>query len=315
MYVDEPVERRRGFLRWILVVIVLLLVVYVVLGQSLWFWLNIIEFGELFIRPIYFDILGGLILSAIILFRVDFMSRRSIIWWALRLLLRLIRERGFIEAVPLHYLDFKSFRMSIGRFVAWQITKVFIGLAFFRNIILGMTVYGIIQGWDIGLDKLWGVFSLPFVTPPPSELYAQDNVIPMVPALTLIIPPILGAIGVRLILIVGLTQLLRILTPSAGELSGGSQPIRWRIAVVEALVALGLFWAMFNLFFPSFIDYNTKVIIGALGALGVVFTIFAIWDHGKERRPSIISTRRITLRILAHNPLSWLDYGCADQHS
>lgn len=282
---------------WILIIVVVLLVLFAIMEQLVWFWLNVLEFGELFIRPIYFEFLSGLILAVIAFFRFDFKNRRSLFWWAIRLILRLMRKER-LRTIPSRYIDFKTFKMSPGRFAAWQVTKVIIGILFFRNMIFGMTIYGMIQGWEIGIEKIWKIFSLPFITPPMDLAYARANVIPLIPSLTLIITPILRAIEIRLIVLVFLTQLVRIITPSVEELKGESLQTRWRISVIEALIALGLFWMMSKFFFSSFIDYNTKVVIGLLTILSGVFAFFSYLDGIRKKWLFTITPRSIILRAL-----------------
>ncbi|MEM3074169.1 MAG: hypothetical protein QXK20_05465, partial [Nitrososphaerales archaeon] len=133
--------RRAG--RWITLLAALLIILIVfasIGGQILWFWLNIAEFNELYLKPIYYELYAGIILAAIALFRIDFKNRRSIVWWLIPLILRIIRERGYLEAVPRRYYDFKNFKMPIVKFLMWQITKVLLGIIFFRNLFFGMAL-------------------------------------------------------------------------------------------------------------------------------------------------------------------------------
>ena len=283
----------------IVVGVVVLLIIFMVAGQALWFFFNIIEFGELYIRPILFGILSGLVLSAIAFFRVDIRNRRSLFWWGIRLGLRLIREGGAVQSVPPDYLSFKAFRMSYVKFAAWQVTKVLVGMFFFTNVVFGAALYGLTQGWNPGLSSLWGLLRLPFITPPLDVAYAQANVVPMVPSLTLLVTPILGALATRLILLVGITQMARVLTPSVAEVGGEALGIGWRIAIIEALVALIIFWVMLNSFFPSFIDYNTKVMIGAFAAVGGLFVFFAFMDEVRRKGVFVIARRSFLLRATA----------------
>ena len=64
----------------LLIAVIAVVVAWSVGGQVIWFWLNAQEFGDLFIRPIYFQLFGGLILATIALARIDIRSRRSIVW-------------------------------------------------------------------------------------------------------------------------------------------------------------------------------------------------------------------------------------------
>ena len=292
---SEP-SRRAG--RWITIIALLLVLIIIfasIGGQLLWFWLNIEEFGELFLKPIYFEIYAGIILAAIALFRIDFKNRRSIVWWLIPLILRIIRERGYLEAVPRRYFDFKSFKMPVGKFLMWQITKVLLGIIFFRNLFFGMAISAPEDLLSVRLADLSRLLTLPFVTPPLNDLsYASETVIPLMPLLTLFVTPILGALGVRLILLVGLTQILKVATPSSEEIATGTIRLGWRIAVIEGLVALALFWALVNAFFPSNIDYNTRYYIGGLAACTVLFTSLMLIDR---RGRTVYTTRTLALRI------------------
>lgn len=289
-------SRRAG--RWITLIallLVLLIIFASIGGQLLWFWLNIAEFGELFLKPIYFEVYAGILLAGIALFRLDFKNRRSIIWWLIPLILRIIRERGYLEAVPRRYFDFKGFRLSPIKFLMWQITKVLLGIVFFRNLFFGMAISAPAELLGINLSDLTRLLTLPFVTPLLNDLsYASKIVIPLMPLLTLFVTPILSALGVRLILLVGLTQIIKVATPSSEEIATGSIRLGWRLATIEGLVALALFWALVNAFFPSNIDYNTRYYIGGLAAGTILFLILMLLDR-KGR--TIYSTRTLAVRL------------------
>ena len=300
---DEPAEfetRPRGRrIRIVVLILFALLIASIVGSQLIQFGLNIIEFENLFIRPFYFELYGGLILATLALFRLDFKNRRSLLWWVIPFITRLFRERGFVESVPPEYLDFKSFKMPIGKFLAWQVTKVLIGAILFGNLLFGIAVFSMSQGWDPELGKIWGLFALPFATPPFDPAYAQTNVVPLMPALTLLVTPILGAIGTRLFLLVGLTQFVRMLTPSSTEVVGEPARLGWRIAVLEALLGLGLLWTMFNSFFPSDISYNTKIGILGLGVVGSSLLFFGFLDSRRWKQLRRPLRKQALIRILA----------------
>jgi hypothetical protein len=296
----KPVRRRfRRHLRWAIVAIIALVAIWIVIGQTIiWFWLNITEFGDIFIRRIYFEILGGLILATIALFRIDFVNRRSLTWWVAGLFLRLTRQGGMIEEIEPEYFNFKAFKLSPIKFALWQVTKVLLGTAFFTNVIFGMSIQAMMRGWNSGIDQFPRIFGLPFITPPFDLGYAGVNVIPLIPSLTLIIPPLIGALGIRLLLLVGVTELLGVFVPSLLGIRREGVQATISISTIEALIALGLFWTLFNLFFSTFIDYNTKVMIIGLGVGGIIFTFFSIIDRRKGRFISA-ARRRTYLRILA----------------
>jgi hypothetical protein len=294
----SPAWRWGRTVRWLLLLLVVIVIVGAVVAQSLWFWLNLAEFGELFLRPIYFELLGGFILSILILFRVDFKNRRSVTWWSINFAVNFVRARGMVEALPPEYVDFARYRLSPVNFLLWQVTKVLIGAAIFRNVIFGLTVYAMLSGWDAGLMGLWNLFLLPFITPPLDMNYAREMVIPLIPTLTLLVTPLLSALGFRLILLVGLTELVKILTPRVEDLRARTPPKAWRwVATIEALIALALLWVAVNGFFPSYIDYNTKYAIGGLILIGGIFAFFAYRDRGV--RSYYLTARRFAMRIMA----------------
>ncbi|MFQ5998646.1 MAG: UPF0182 family protein, partial [Candidatus Bathyarchaeia archaeon] len=303
---DEPVEpparampeKYQRRILWIFLGIIILVIALSVSGQAVWFWLNIAEFGELFLRPFYFAVYGGLILATIALVRVDVVNRRSIAWWAIRLLIRLAKAKR-IEDVPANYIDFKAFRMKPLNFVLWQATKVVLLFWLFRNILFGIAVFSAAQGWDSGLASVLGIFRLPFFTPPFDGSYAGENVLPMIPSLTLLLTPLLAAISARLILLVGLTQIIRVLTPSVAELGGEPRQLIWRVGVIESLIGLALIWTTINAFFPSYIDYNSKVAIGGLAAAGIFFVTTGFMDASRRGIVTQIARRRLASRVIA----------------
>jgi uncharacterized membrane protein (UPF0182 family) len=276
---NRPSIRFPRRLQFILVIVVALFLIWIIAGQSINVWLNLIEFGDLFIYPIYFSIIGGLILGIIALVRIDVRNRRSITWWAIRLAIKLIRGGGEVTVVPPNYFDFKRFKLSPVKFFLWQITKVLIGIAIFNNILFGLTISAMFNGWDPSLGAVGGIFGLSFASFANLDAsFAQTFVLPAMPALTLFIAPLITAFSARLLILVGATNIIRVVTPTIEEISGEPRAMGWRIATVEALAALALFWIMFTTFFPSYIDYNTKILIGGFAALGSLFLVFALVD-------------------------------------
>jgi uncharacterized membrane protein (UPF0182 family) len=284
---------------WILFIVIVLFTVWLIGGQIIWFWLNVEEFGDLFTRPFYFEILGGFILATIALFRIDFINRRSITWWFIRLVLRVFRSRGEVLSIPPEYLDFTYFRLTPVKFAIWQITKVLVGMAIFSNIIFGMTVQAMLSGWESNILRIPELFALPFTTPPLDMMYAQQNVIPLAPALTLLISPILLVVGVRLILLVGVTQVVKMGTSVFLQATEPGQLVNLPLATIEALIALALTWTGVNLFFPAYIDYNTKYVIGGVFSAALLLAVFAYLDRSRRRRRVPITRRTITLRIIS----------------
>lgn len=271
---------------WFLI-IALVAISLLFIGRSLvFFWLDLSEFGALFIRPIYFGLLGGLVLAIIALFRVDFKNRRSISWWFIHLLISVLRSGGNAERTLMDRFDFADYKLSIFKFSLWQVTKIFIGTFLFANVLFGFAIDAALLGWDFSLDLLPTLFSLPFSVPPMDLSYVQANVIPLIPALTLLIPPLLGVLFIRLVLLVGVTQLIRVVMPfNIAYLWGLPRPsLNTLMPTLQGLGALFIFWFMFTLFFPSYIDYNTMYPILGLGFAGIVLVIFALLDRRQIKR-------------------------------
>ncbi|MFQ6010953.1 MAG: UPF0182 family protein [Nitrososphaerales archaeon] len=285
-------------MKLIVVAVVALFLVFAIGGQLVFFYLNLVEFGDVYIRPIYFEVIGGLVLSTIALFRIDLLHRRSLTWWIMRLVIRLIREKGLIDQIPLDYLDFKTFKMGVTGFIAWQFTKLFVGVLFFGNLLFGMALLGMSNGWEANLGSLWSIFKLPFLQIGLDPSLTQTTVIPMIPAIMLIVTPLLGAFAIRLILLFGITELVRVVTPTPEEITGERMNIGWRFPIIETIIAVALYWAMFNTFFISFIDFNTKWAIIGLGIGGTFFLIFALLDR-KKLAFARLAQKRFTLQFAA----------------
>lgn len=298
--VEESSKMRSAY--WLLLILPVTVVFVFLFGREIVvFWLNVSEFGDLFLRPIYFGLLGGLVLAAFAFFRVDFKNRRSITWWSINLAIKSLRSKR-IESISPIWLDFESFKMPPSKFVAWQATKVLIGTFFFTNVMFGMAVDAVLLGWNAGIWNLPQIFSLPFITPADGN-YAEANVIPLIPSLTLLIPPLLRSLWIRLLLLVAVTQIIRVIMPFvAAYIWSLEMPSLRRFAPpIQALAAVFLSWFMFKSFFTSFIDYNTKYPILGLGASSLALAIFAFQDRKKWRevRPWVRRDFYIRLGVLA----------------
>ena len=68
-------RRRRSPVFLILIIIVGLIIAFIAISQTIQFILNLWEFGDLFVRPFYYSLIGGLTLSVIALFRFDCKSK------------------------------------------------------------------------------------------------------------------------------------------------------------------------------------------------------------------------------------------------
>lgn len=291
-----PQEIPRKFI-WFIIFVGSLFLIWIAGGQLIWFWLNLEEFGELFVRPFLFEILGGLILASLALVRVDFKNRRSITWWTIRLGLRILRTREQLMTVPPDYLEFSYFKLPKTKFFLWQITKIIIGMTIFSNIIFGMSIQAMFNGWESNILSIPQLFSLPFVTPSLSMDYAQQHVIPLAPALTLLLSPLLTVLGLRLIVLVGLTQIIKVGTSVFIQSTEPGQPLNIPLATIESLISIALLWSGVNLFFPSYIDYNTKFLIIGVFSAGILFAVFAYLDRSKRKRIIPRTNRSIIFRV------------------
>ncbi|SRR6266487_4214749 len=67
----------------------------IVSNQSVNLFMNIVEFGGIFTKPLYYSLVSGLILSSIVLVRVDFLHRSSMCWYAFRLIINYLRDNNY----------------------------------------------------------------------------------------------------------------------------------------------------------------------------------------------------------------------------
>ncbi|MEM2026793.1 MAG: UPF0182 family protein [Candidatus Bathyarchaeia archaeon] len=295
MNMDSEGRIRARTLYWIILIVSVILVFSILLSREIVsFWLNLMEFGDLFLKPIYFGLLGGFILALIAFFRIDFKNRRSITWWFINLIAKIIRSGGGLERVSPIWFDFDGFRMPLLKFLLWQLTKALIGAFFLSNTLFGMAVDAIIMGWNPNLEMLTKIFSLPFITPPMDMSYAEKNLLPVIPALVLLIPPLLHALLIRLILLVAVTHIVRILMPFIAAYLWDLEipsPERF-MPTIQALIAVFVLWLAINRFFAAFIDYNTKYEILGLIAASFALILFAALD----KRAISLSTGRVFKR-------------------
>ncbi len=184
------------------IVAIIAVVIFVLVGnQMVVLSMNFTEFGEQFTKPLFYTLVSTIILSAIALVRVNIVGRSSIFWYAINTAIGLLGKGGQ-QPVASDIPSFKDYKITPLHFVIWQITKILLFGAFFANIMFGFAVMSFIDGNTLGIENLPTLFSLPFVTPETDPSYAVENVVPMIPALLVLIPPLLAAIGLRLVLYV-----------------------------------------------------------------------------------------------------------------
>ncbi|MEM4353494.1 MAG: UPF0182 family protein [Candidatus Caldarchaeum sp.] len=276
-------------------VILIVVFLFVALAGSSFLnvYLNVLEFGDLFILPFYFSIVGGTVLSFVALFRLDFRSRKSVTIWALRTMLVMLRG-GFSPRI----LDFERFRLSVQTFTAWQVTKLLLGIFIFSNSVFGMSFLALLNGWESGLNEVPKILLLPFTNFRPGDTSGAAAVIQASPALILLLPPVFSALGVRLLLLVGLTNIVKVFTKALVSF-GETGTITVKVSTLEFLASLGLAWTGFNLFFSTYIDYNSKVLIVACFAAAAILALYGYLDLTGRRFLNSIYLRTGLLVILA----------------
>ncbi len=272
-----PRRRRSRPASLILMIVVSLIIVFIVISQTIQLILNFWEFGDLFVRPFYYSLIGGLILSVIAFFRIDFIHRRSLTFWFLGLIMRFYRRAGYVEVSD---IDFSAHKLSTGRFLAWQLTKTVVGAMILANSLFGMAVSAVFAGADLGIQNIPKLFMLPFTSISAANISPALEVISASPALIAIIPPILSALGIRLAILVGLTLLVKAASISVVDYVKTGL-FRVPVEVIEALIALASAWIGFTLFFSSYIDYNTKIYILGAFALTALCLLFIFLDKKK----------------------------------
>ncbi|NIP61347.1 MAG: hypothetical protein GWN01_04875 [Nitrosopumilaceae archaeon] len=274
------------------------LATFAIIGnQAIVLSMNVTEFEDKFTKPLYYSILSGLILSSIALIRVNIAARSSIFWFLVSTAIGFL-NRSPKEAVANNVPSFKDYKLSVPQFAIWQISKVLLFGAFFVNIMFGFAASEFLDGNDLGVENLPTIFSLPFVTPPTDPSYATENVVPMIPALVILISPLLAAIGLRLVLYVGLHSILGVATSYIQDSADGKPRYLNYVSTIEAIIGIGVLWAGFNLFFTDQIDYNTRYAIGGTLAIGFALIAFSFLDRFRARVLTHMLKRDVYIRIL-----------------
>ena len=277
-----------------IVALIAILTIALVGNQAVLFFMNYEEFDDLFTTPLYFSLISAIILSSISLVRVNIVKRSSILWYTLQTAI------GFVNRNPsasVSIQSFSSYKISVPHFVIWQISKVLLFGAFFANIFFGFAAMYVIDGGDLGVENIPVIFSLPFVTPPTDHTYATENVIPMIPALLVLIPPILGAIGLRLLLYIGVHHIYKVITNYVTDAASGKPKFLQYTSTFEAIVGIAVVWSAFNMFFMENIDYNTKYAIGGMFFIGFALIAFSIFDKIRSKVLTHMLKRDVYVRI------------------
>ncbi len=256
--------------------------------------MNVVEFEEQFTKPLYYSLVSALILSSISLIRINPVRRSSMFWYVINTAISsMSRAPGEARAIQ----RFSDFRLTPVQFSLWQITKVLLFGAFFTNVMFGFAAISFLDGNTLGVDHLPGLFSLPFVTPPTDPSYAENTVIPMIPALVILLSPILSAIGLRLLLYIGMHGILSMVTSYVADSSEGKARYLNYASTLELILGATILWTAFNLFFTDNIDYNTRYVVAGALLIGVAMLSFSVIDRIRARVLTHMLRRDVLIRI------------------
>ena len=273
------------------------IVIFAVVGnQAVVLSMNFTEFGDQFSKPLYYTLISTIVLSAIALVRVNIVGRSSIFWYSISTIIGFLGRSGQ-QLNSSDIQGFRDYKLTPPQFVIWQITKIFLFGAFFANIMFGFAFVSFIDGNNLGIEHLPKLFSLPFVTPGMDSEYANQNVIPMIPALIILVPPILAAIGLRLVLYVGIHRIIHVITSFIQDSNDGKPRYLNYVSTIEGIVGIGIIWAGFNLFFTEQIDYNTRYLIGGVLVIGFALIAFSVVDRIRARVLTHMFKRDVYIRI------------------
>ena len=280
------------------IVVAIGLIMFAIVGNNgIIISMNFSEFGEQFTKPLFYGVISAVILSSIALIRVNIVKRSSIFWYSLKTAITFL-NRGSNDPVSQNVTNYKDFKLSVPSFVIWQITKVLLFGAFFANIMFGFATMYVVDGNYIGIDTLPTLFQLPFVTPPTDTSYAFDTVVPMIPALIILVPPVLAAIGLRLVLYIGLHTIIGVATSYIQDSSEGKPRFLRYVSTLEGIMGIGILWVAFNMFFTDQIDYNTRYAIGGTLAVGFALIAFSFFDKIRAKVLTQPIKRDVYIRIL-----------------
>ena len=285
------------FIRLGIVAIIGVIIFATVGNQAVSLSMNFTEFGEQFTKPLFYTLVSTIILSVIALVRVNITGRSSIFWYAISTAIKFLGQGGQ-QPLASNFSSFKNYKLTLPQFVIWQITKVLLFGAFFANIMFGFAAISFIDGNSFGIENLPKLFSLPFVTPDTDPNYAVENVVPMIPALVILIPPILAAIGLRLVLYVGVHRIINVATSFIQDSNEGKPRYLNYVSTIEGIFGIAIIWIGINLFFTDQIDYNTRYVIGGTLIIGFALIAFSVFDRIRARVLTHMFKRDVYIRIL-----------------
>ncbi len=291
------------------IVAIMAIVIFATVGnQGVILSMNFTEFGEQFTKPLFYTLVSAIILSTIALVRVNIVSRSSIFWYAISTALGFLAKGGQ-QPLASDIRSFRDYKISAPQFVIWQITKILLFGAFFANIMFGFAAMSFIDGNTLGIENIPKLFPLPFVTPDTDPNYAVENVVPMIPSLLILLPPILAAIGLRLVLYVGIHKIISVITSFLHDSNEGKPRYLSYVSTIEGIIGIGILWVGFNLFLTDQIDYNTRYIIGGVLVIGFALIAFSVVDNIRARVLTHMFKRDVYIRIITVSAIAIIVVG------
>lgn len=291
------------------IVAIMAIVIFATVGnQGVILSMNFTEFGEQFTKPLFYTLVSTIILSTIALVRVNIVSRSSIFWYAISTALGFLAKGGQ-QPLASDIQSFRDYKISAPQFVIWQITKILLFGAFFANIMFGFAAMSFIDGNTLGIENIPKLFPLPFVTPDTDPNYAVENVVPMIPSLLILLPPILAAIGLRLVLYVGIHKIISVITSFLHDSNEGKPRYLSYVSTIEGIIGIGILWVGFNLFLTDQIDYNTRYIIGGVLVIGFALIAFSVVDNIRARVLTHMFKRDVYIRIITVSAIAIIVVG------
>jgi len=229
------------YIRLGIIAIIVIAIVAIAGNQAVILSMNFTEFGEKFTKPLYYSLVSTVILSAIALVRVNILSRSSLFWYVIKTGIGFVAQ-GPQQSIANNIPRFRDFTLSTPQFVIWQITKILLFGAFFVNTMFGFAAVSFLDGNYLGIENLPALFSLPFVTPNTDPSYATEQVVPMIPALIILIPSVLAAVGLRLVLYLGIHRILDVVTSFIQDSSEGKPRYLNYVSIIESILGIGIIW-------------------------------------------------------------------------
>ena len=123
----------------------------IVSNQSVNLLMNVVEFDDVFTKPLFYSTISGIILASISLVRGNFVARHSITWYGIKTIINLVKRSEYDQQKMLRYSEFKMSPQSFG---LWQVMKIVLFAPLFSNLLFGMSVDYMAKGNDIGIGSI-----------------------------------------------------------------------------------------------------------------------------------------------------------------